>query len=372
MCVSEILIGFVFAHAPKASEQMTEGGLPLGVTFRPTNDELVSYYLAHKVAGVSEQFYAGIVHDFDVFGEQEPWEIWQIFGDSIFKDPVAGHEDLYFFTKLKKSYPKGKSNYRKVGSGTWKGQNTGTQVRSDSDENVVTGSKKRFHYENGNRGEQENGVSWIMFQYSISPTTHSSDYVLCQIHKKYPSPSKLHDHGDHEIEKKKRKLCRDDHLGFGQVEQQSQCQYQQPLPSSTTMAMESSSTVANPHEQQSIIHGVPHYINLEEEVLPGCDQQQYQVVNHDGGLGHNNIFVDHQPLRSPPTISVDDYEQENIILPVSDDIHHVEEEPKQQQQQDFDWMSYLDELLDFNDDKEQDHNQPLSKCLSSLDLPEIF
>ncbi|KAF3432082.1 hypothetical protein FNV43_RR26821 [Rhamnella rubrinervis] len=450
--------------------------VPLGCVFRPTDDELVSYYLSNKVGGVSQQLYAGIVHDFDVFGEHEPWEIWEIFRGFAFKNSVAGHEDLYFFTKLKKTTPKAKKTYRKVGSGTWKGQATATSVYSD--EKVVTGSKKRFHYENSNGRDQQDGVSWIMFEYSICPPPQSDDYVLCQIRKKYPSSYNLDDHdSDHETgKKKKRKLCADDHPGLDHAEQQNQNQrheYQQPLPSSSTlmvmesssyslanphddqqntylgfdrveqqyqqplpssptlMVMESSSSsLANPHDyQQNIYLGLDHVeqqnqqpvlpssssnpdsINVEERVLlMGCDQQQYQQVNdcwdydhHDGGLGHNDIFFDHQPLPSPPTISVDEYEQGNISLcvpdnvhhveqqleeqhcdwmfdidefldydGVPDDVHHVEQQLEEQQQQHCDWKFDIDEFLDYDGDGEPSHNQPLLQSVSILDLGEIF
>ncbi|KAE8651260.1 hypothetical protein Csa_001645, partial [Cucumis sativus] len=77
----------------------SSGSLPLplnhyvGVKFRPTDQQLL-HYLHCKIYG--QPYFQGAVFDFDLYGGVEPWEIWESFGG------IDG-EDLYFFTKLKRS-----------------------------------------------------------------------------------------------------------------------------------------------------------------------------------------------------------------------------------------------------------------------------
>ncbi|XP_015893470.3 NAC domain-containing protein 2-like [Ziziphus jujuba] len=178
-----------------------------GWRFRPTDEELVGYYLLNKITGSTPLPNPSIVHDFDVFGKQEPWEIWNMFRPHDDHDHDTDPDDLYFFTKPKKTTPKGKRFNRKVGSGTWKGQNSGTEIcgYSESGEanNVVMGLKKRFHYENKQLKDQDG--SWIMFEYCLAGslehciTGPDNDFVLCQIRKKSSSDN------DNKKNKNKRK-----------------------------------------------------------------------------------------------------------------------------------------------------------------------
>ncbi|KAH7537289.1 hypothetical protein FEM48_Zijuj03G0076900 [Ziziphus jujuba var. spinosa] len=104
-----------------------EGSMvPRGCSFRPKDDELVSYYLMNKATECPCLDLAMIL-EYDFLGDKEPWEIWDLFQPCIFRYWDAHHEDLYFFTKLKKSNPRGKRICWKVGSigGTWKGEDFG-------------------------------------------------------------------------------------------------------------------------------------------------------------------------------------------------------------------------------------------------------
>ncbi|CAL8167544.1 unnamed protein product [Prunus armeniaca] len=82
------------------------------------------------------------MHQIDLYGKIEPWDIWNEYGGH----KLAIGEDLYFFTKLKSVKNKDSYVARTIGSDTWKGENSGTQV------DVLTknhlGMWKRFHYEN--------------------------------------------------------------------------------------------------------------------------------------------------------------------------------------------------------------------------------
>ncbi|XP_048337018.2 NAC domain-containing protein 83 [Ziziphus jujuba] len=166
-----------------------------GWRFRPTDEELVGYYLLNKITGSTPLPNPNIVRDFDVFGKQEPWEIWNSFRNGT-DDDDPDPDDLYFFTKPKKTTPKGKRFNRKVGSGTWKGQDSGTEIYAniETGEAIVMGLKKRFHYEN--KQYKEHDGSWIMFEYCLAGslenriTSPDNDFVLCQIRKKNENSKK--------------------------------------------------------------------------------------------------------------------------------------------------------------------------------------
>ena len=73
---------------------------------------------------------------------------------------------------------------RKVGAGTWQGQEAGKVVVSRNSREKI-GSKKRFRYE---KDKSRHDGCWIMHEYSLNPSLlpqnlECSDLVPCQIRK---------------------------------------------------------------------------------------------------------------------------------------------------------------------------------------------
>ncbi|XP_017980402.1 PREDICTED: uncharacterized protein LOC18594354 isoform X2 [Theobroma cacao] len=56
-----------------------------------------------------------VIKDFDLYGEKEPWEIWELYGG----DNLRSGEDVYFFTRLKKKTQNSSKMNRLIGTGTW-------------------------------------------------------------------------------------------------------------------------------------------------------------------------------------------------------------------------------------------------------------
>ncbi|KAJ8751450.1 hypothetical protein K2173_016660 [Erythroxylum novogranatense] len=86
---------------------------PPGYRFLLGDDHLLGHYLLKKI--VYEFKGNGLVMDNDLYGKEEPWEIWNNYGgDSVDKD-------LYFFTPLKKKSIGGSRIDRGVNSsgGIW-------------------------------------------------------------------------------------------------------------------------------------------------------------------------------------------------------------------------------------------------------------
>ncbi|KAI4313458.1 hypothetical protein L6164_026440 [Bauhinia variegata] len=159
----------------------------VGFSFQPKEEELIGVFLFNKVAG-KDDVRTAIIPESDLYGTKNPWEIWQEFlEDSNCKAFSRDNNELYLFTVLKK---KGRSNARidrRVGLGTWAGEDSAKPVFSVTREGKrVLGSKKRYRFEK--RGSEHHG-GWIMIEYSLddsllqqisNPKKH---FVLCKIKK---------------------------------------------------------------------------------------------------------------------------------------------------------------------------------------------
>lgn len=158
--------------------QETRAFIPVGFKFRPSDQELIEHYLYSKVFELPIP--CDIVRECDLYGSQEPWEIWESFGGP----GLNADEDLYFFTRLKKKTSKGSRICRIIGSGAWQGEDAGSQIVSPCQ--VVIGLKKRYRYEN--KGCRDSGC-WIMHEYSLDSSVlgqkKDTDYVLCRIRKNH-------------------------------------------------------------------------------------------------------------------------------------------------------------------------------------------
>ncbi|XP_057426088.1 NAC transcription factor 32-like [Lotus japonicus] len=146
--------------------------------FNPTDDELLQLFLYNKVHGKPLPDNANIL-EYDLYGETNPWEIWEEFGDSN----SYGGKDLYFFTKLKKKLGASARSVRTIGLGSWESEGAGKIVVAH---NKLLGMKKRFRFEKS--GTIEDG-KWNMHEYSLDSSllTDSSavNHVLCRFRKNF-------------------------------------------------------------------------------------------------------------------------------------------------------------------------------------------
>ncbi|KAK9929360.1 hypothetical protein M0R45_026462 [Rubus argutus] len=95
-----------------------EGGRLLlpGQRFCPMEDELLMYYLKPKVNGKEVPGNEDVIYELDLYGEQDPWKIWERFQARRGND-LRKNKDLYFFTQKKKMSATGKRN--KANSWEW-------------------------------------------------------------------------------------------------------------------------------------------------------------------------------------------------------------------------------------------------------------
>ncbi|KAF3955040.1 hypothetical protein CMV_019695 [Castanea mollissima] len=92
----------------------------IGFRFDRSDHKLLSYFLYSQVTRKSLDLYHGFVPDFNIYGPNQPDQIWDLFGGSFLRQ----NEDLYFFTTLsfkgKAKGSRGSSISRAISSeGTW-------------------------------------------------------------------------------------------------------------------------------------------------------------------------------------------------------------------------------------------------------------
>ncbi|CAA7399575.1 unnamed protein product [Spirodela intermedia] len=168
-------------------------GLPPGFRFRPTDEELVNYYLKRKINRL--QIDLDIIPEVDLY-KSEPWELAE-------KSFLTGRDpEWYFFGPRDRKYPNGLRTNRATRAGYWK--STGKD-RPVSCRSRVIGMKKTLVYYLG-RAPHGTRTSWVMHEYRIHdsesddltggvqaapPTINLSDsHALCRVFKKIaPAPA---------------------------------------------------------------------------------------------------------------------------------------------------------------------------------------
>ncbi|XP_050214357.1 protein CUP-SHAPED COTYLEDON 3 [Mercurialis annua] len=151
-------------------------GLPPGFRFHPTDEELITFYLASKVFNGT---FCGVdIAEVDL-NRCEPWELPDV--------AKMGEREWYFFSLRDRKYPTGLRTNRATGAGYWKATGKDREVYSASN-GALLGMKKTLVFYRGRapRGEK---TKWVMHEYRLDGDfsyrhTCKEEWVICRIFNK--------------------------------------------------------------------------------------------------------------------------------------------------------------------------------------------
>ncbi|KAK4848526.1 hypothetical protein QYF36_014156 [Acer negundo] len=260
---------------------------------------------------------------------------------------------------------------RRVGSGTWAGEDSGDTITS---QNYVVGVKKRFRYEN--KKSPDNGA-WIMHEFAVDPSLlrqHQKleDIVLCRM-KKNPVAEK----------KKKRKLQ--------QVLNSEPCMLQQVLNSEPCTSSKRSKLVepqpvpisVQQYQQEAEFNSQHTGSNIETEPVDArlmyCSHEEEELlITIDQHLGPDNISDDEPCMSSklveplPVPISVQQQAEFNSKQTGS----NIETEPvyaRLLEEEELLYSIELDQLLKSEDDESKAaETQEISAKSSSSRIDDVY
>ncbi|XP_039028992.1 NAC domain-containing protein 100-like [Hibiscus syriacus] len=148
--------------------------LPPGFRFHPTDEELITYYLSHKVSDIS--FTSKAIVDVDL-NKSEPWDLPA--------KASMGEKEWYFFNLRDRKYPTGLRTNRATEAGYWK--TTGKDKEIFRAGGILVGMKKTLVFYKGRapKGEKSN---WVMHEYRLENKNPfkatKEEWVVCRVFQK--------------------------------------------------------------------------------------------------------------------------------------------------------------------------------------------
>ncbi|GLJ49077.1 hypothetical protein SUGI_1035270 [Cryptomeria japonica] len=143
-------------------------GLPLGYRFRPTEEELLDYYLKKRIA--SERIDMDLIRDIDLY-KIEPWDLQEIYGEES--------REWYVFNKNNK---KGGRINRCTAGGRWRDTGHEKEIHSNTDHDLI-GRRKTLVFWHKGRSHNAQISEWIMHEYRLE-TPQEVAWVLCHVFRR--------------------------------------------------------------------------------------------------------------------------------------------------------------------------------------------
>ncbi|XP_022719841.1 protein BEARSKIN2 [Durio zibethinus] len=156
----------------------SNGGVPPGFRFHPTDEELLHYYLKKKLS--FEKFDMEVIREVDL-NKMEPWELQE-----RCKIGSTPQNEWYFFSHKDRKYPTGSRTNRATNAGFWKATGRDKCIRNTYKK---IGMRKTLVFYRG-RAPHGQKTDWIMHEYRLEDGddpqgNHSEDgWVVCRVFKK--------------------------------------------------------------------------------------------------------------------------------------------------------------------------------------------
>ncbi|CAN6241510.1 unnamed protein product [Urochloa humidicola] len=161
-------------------QQAEESCVPPGFRFHPTEEELVGYYLARKVA--SQEIDLDIIQELHLY-RIEPWDLQERCKQCGGQDEQQ--TEWYFFSYKDRKYPSGTRTNRATAAGFWKA--TGRDKPVLSSRCRVIGMRKTLVFYKG-RAPSGRKTDWIMHEYRLQDNEHApaqeEGWVVCRAFQK--------------------------------------------------------------------------------------------------------------------------------------------------------------------------------------------
>ncbi|XVE70317.1 hypothetical protein DITRI_Ditri10aG0062700 [Diplodiscus trichospermus] len=156
----------------------SNGGVPPGFRFHPTDEELLHYYLKKKVS--FQKFDMEVIREVDL-NKMEPWELQE--RCRIGSTP---QNEWYFFSHKDRKYPTGSRTNRATNAGFWKATGRDKCIRNTYKK---IGMRKTLVFYRG-RAPHGQKTDWIMHEYRLEDSDDpqgnpgEDGWVICRVFKK--------------------------------------------------------------------------------------------------------------------------------------------------------------------------------------------
>ncbi|KAL4311290.1 hypothetical protein GQ457_01G015900 [Hibiscus cannabinus] len=175
----------------------SNGGVPPGFRFHPTDEELLHYYLTKKVS--FEKFDMEVIREVDL-NKMEPWDLQALLELLFFhylkscdcaytercRIGSSPQNEWYFFSHKDRKYPTGSRTNRATNAGFWKATGRDKCIRNTYKK---IGMRKTLVFYRG-RAPHGQKTDWIMHEYRLEDgddpqgNPMEDGWVVCRVFKK--------------------------------------------------------------------------------------------------------------------------------------------------------------------------------------------